>query len=69
MFLNLFLLMFVGASRFAVLVILPLGTVLLALRPHRARWPIEGGACCASTGLPGGWVKRDVASPWLSADL
>lgn len=58
-----------NASWFARLVILPLGMVLLALHPHRPSWPIEGGACCANTGLLGGWVKRDVASPWLSADL
>lgn len=69
MFLSLFLPLFIGASWFARLVILPSGTVLLALHPHRPSWPIEGGACCANTGLLGGWVKRDVASLWLSADL
>lgn len=54
MLLNLFLLLFVGASWLSLLVILPLGTIILALHPHTTSWPIEGGARCASTGLMGG---------------
>ena len=43
-----------GASWPTLLVILPLGTVILVLHPHKPSWPLEGRSHCASTGLMGG---------------